>query len=72
LAQVSQADGQIVLVDHPDRPDPALTRLNLANRGAPSSRPPVDDITVATADQGTLYVTDPTAGKVTASPTVRR
>jgi hypothetical protein len=69
LAQVSQADGQIVVVDHPDRPDPALTRFNLANRGSPSSHPPVDDITVATADQGTLYVTDPTAGKVTALST---
>ena len=69
LAQVSQADGEIVFVDRHGHPDPMLTRLDLANRGAPSSHPPVDDVTVATADRGTLYVTDPTAGKVTALAT---
>jgi hypothetical protein len=73
LTQVSQADGEIVFVDHPASPDPTLTRLTLSNQGSPSpppSPPPVDDITVATADQGTLYVTDPKAGKVTALSTV--
>lgn len=69
LAQVSQADGEIVFADRPTGPDPALTRLALANRGSPSSQPPVDDIAVATADQGTLYVTDPTAGTVSALST---
>jgi hypothetical protein len=69
LAQVAQADGEVVFVDHPGTPDPTLTRLNLANQGSPSSHPPVDDIAVATADQGTLYVTDPKAGMVTALST---
>jgi hypothetical protein len=69
LAQVSQADGEVVFVDHPDRPSPTLGRLDLSNSGSPSSHPPVDDIAVATADRGTLYVTDPKAGTVTALST---
>jgi hypothetical protein len=69
LAQVSQADGEVVFVDHPSRLSPTLSRLDLSNSGSPSSHPPVDDIAVATADRGTLYVTDPKAGTVTALST---
>jgi hypothetical protein len=68
LVQVAQADGQVVFVDHATTPSPGLTRLNLRNSPASSAPPPVDDIAVATAEQGTLYVTDPT-GTITALST---
>jgi hypothetical protein len=54
LAQVSQADGEVVFVDHASSPSPSLSRLDLSNSGSPPSHPPVDDIAVATADRGTL------------------
>jgi hypothetical protein len=69
LAQVAQADGEVIFVHRPTGAAPPLTRLSLSNSGSPSSHPPVDDIAVATADRGTLYVTDPKAGTVTALST---
>ncbi len=69
LAQVSQADGEVVFVDRPGSSDRTLTSLNLSNHGSPSSHPPVDDVAVATSNKGTLYVTDPTSGTITALST---
>jgi len=65
LAQVSQADGEIIFLKSPGGVLSTLTRLSLLNPTG-TTPPPVDDVVVATADRGTLYVTDNGAGTVTA------
>jgi hypothetical protein len=57
LVQVAQADGQMVFVKDPASAHPSLTMLALSQ---PSGTiPTVNDLAVATSDEGTLYVTDP-------------
>jgi hypothetical protein len=66
LAQVSQADSQIIFVKHPASESPTLTSLNLTST---SGTPVVDDVLVTTAGKGTLYVTDNSTGDITALST---
>lgn len=66
LATIGQADGQIVFARHRDDDAGshfALTVLNLTDN-KPGNTPPTDGLAVATADSGTLYVVDATAGTI--------
>lgn len=62
LLQVSQGDGQIVIVNHPRAVNQSLSRLTLSN-AENTIQPTIDDVTEITGP-GTLYVVDQAAGTV--------
>ena len=64
LVTVSQGDG-VLIFDSNLGPSPQLTLLPLTDNKA-GNMPPVDGFTVATSDQGTLYVVDAAKGTITA------
>lgn len=68
LATVSQADGQIVFASQFHVGKPRLSLLNLSDNKA-GNKPPIDGFAVATADRGTLYVVDNSAGTIEALDT---
>jgi hypothetical protein len=71
LAQLSQADGEIIFVKHPAGSSPTLTVLSLQNPAdlASGNPPPVDDVLATTSGKGTLYVTDIATGVISALST---
>ncbi|MGI8751834.1 MAG: hypothetical protein ACR2MN_05915 [Acidimicrobiales bacterium] len=62
LLQVSQGDGQIAIVNHPDTAQQSLSRLLLHN-AENALQPTIDDVVEITGP-GTLYVVDQAAGTV--------
>ncbi|MCI4353009.1 MAG: hypothetical protein L3K14_06440 [Thermoplasmata archaeon] len=67
LATIGQADGQIVLASHLHG-TPHLKVLTLTDNKS-GNVPPIDGFTVATSDEGTLYVVDAKAGMIQALDT---
>jgi hypothetical protein len=67
LATVSQADGEIIFASQGNEPR-RLAVLPLTDNVA-GNVPPIDGLTVATAERGTLYVVDAGAGTITALKT---
>jgi hypothetical protein len=65
LAQISQADGQIIFSTPSLTATPNLQVLNVTDNKA-GNIPPIDGFAVATASQGTLYVVDAKAGTIQA------
>ena len=67
LATISQGDGKIIFASHLQF-SPKLTVLSLTDNVA-GNVPPIDGMAVATAERGTLYVVDASAGTITALST---
>ncbi|MDQ6838715.1 MAG: hypothetical protein M3137_10370 [Actinomycetota bacterium] len=67
LLQVSQGDGQLIIVNHPRAVNQSLSRLMLSN-AENTTQPTIDDVIEVTGP-GTLYVADQKAGTVQAIDT---